>query len=64
MSAIEGNLRALQTDGGRSGVYNSITLKPGDFYGEELLTWALRLTSSPNVPTSTRTFRAIDAEDL
>ncbi|KAI3990978.1 hypothetical protein MKX01_026162 [Papaver californicum] len=52
--------------------FNSITLKPGDFCGEELLTWALMPNSSLNLPSSTRTVRclgeveafALRAEDL
>lgn len=41
---------------------NSITLKPGDFCGEELLAWAL-LPTSTNLPCSTRTVKAlIDVE--
>ncbi|KAH8505118.1 hypothetical protein H0E87_012387 [Populus deltoides] len=53
-------------------VFNSIMLKPGDFCGEELLAWALHPKSSPNLPSSTRTVRALNeveafalrAEDL
>ncbi|KAJ1418226.1 RmlC-like jelly roll fold [Sesbania bispinosa] len=53
-------------------IFNSITLRPGDFCGEELLTWALMPTSSLNLPSSTRTVKtlteveafALRAEDL
>ncbi|XP_050271286.1 cyclic nucleotide-gated ion channel 18 [Quercus robur] len=69
---IRGQLESSTTDGGRSGFFNSITLRPGDFCGEELLTWALMPTSSLNLPSSTRTVRALteveafalQAEDL
>ncbi|XP_070026411.1 probable cyclic nucleotide-gated ion channel 16 [Nicotiana sylvestris] len=37
---ITGELESSTTNGGRSGFFNSITLKQGDFCGEELLTWA------------------------
>ncbi|KAL3818132.1 hypothetical protein ACJIZ3_004037 [Penstemon smallii] len=56
---IRGQLESSTTDGGRSGFFNSITLKPGDFCGEELLTWALMPTSNLNFPASTRTVKSI-----
>ncbi|KAI9073160.1 hypothetical protein K1719_044866 [Acacia pycnantha] len=55
---IRGQLESSTTNGGRSGFFNSITLRPGDFCGEELLTWALMPNSSSNLPSSTRTVRA------
>lgn len=69
---IRGNLESSTTNGGRSGFFNSITLRPGDFCGEELLTWALMPNPSVNLPSSTRTVRslteveafALRAEDL
>lgn len=69
---IRGHLESSTTDGGRSGFFNSITLRPGDFCGEELLTWALMPNPSLNLPSSTRTVRALSeveafalgAEDL
>ncbi|PKA57351.1 Putative cyclic nucleotide-gated ion channel 18 [Apostasia shenzhenica] len=69
---IRGQLESSTTNGGRSGFFNSITLRPGDFCGEELLTWALMPNPSINIPLSTRTVRALDeveafalrAEDL
>lgn len=69
---IRGQLESSTTNGGRSGFFNSITLNPGDFCGEELLTWALLPNSSVNLPSSTRTVRtlteveafALRAEDL
>ncbi|XP_024978579.1 cyclic nucleotide-gated ion channel 18-like [Cynara cardunculus var. scolymus] len=68
---IRGQLESSTTDGGRSGFFNSITLRPGDFCGEELLTWAL-LPNPTNYPSSTRSVRtltevegfALQAEDL
>ncbi|CAD5195965.1 cyclic nucleotide-gated ion channel 18-like [Musa acuminata AAA Group] len=69
---IRGQLESSTTNGGRSGFFNSITLRPGDFCGEELLTWALMPNPSMNFPSSTRTVRALSeveafalrAEDL
>lgn len=69
---IRGELESSTTNGGRTGFFNSITLKPGDFCGEELLTWALIPSSSLNLPASTRTVKslteveafALRAEDL
>ncbi|KAK9682975.1 hypothetical protein RND81_10G110300 [Saponaria officinalis] len=68
---IRGKLDSSTTDGGRSGFFNSISLGPGDFCGEELLAWAL-LPNSANLPCSTRTVKTIEeveafalpAEDL
>lgn len=56
---IRGQLESTTTDGGRAGFFNSIILKPGDFCGEELLTWALGGTSNLNLPASTRTVKSI-----
>ncbi|XP_066375630.1 cyclic nucleotide-gated ion channel 17-like isoform X2 [Miscanthus floridulus] len=56
---IRGKLESSTTDGGRTGFFNSITLKPGDFCGEELLGWALVPKPTVNLPLSTRTVRAI-----
>ena len=56
---IRGQLESSTTDGGRTGFYNSTTLKRGDFCGEELLTWALMPSSSLNLPCSTRTVRSL-----
>ncbi|XP_059645675.1 cyclic nucleotide-gated ion channel 18-like isoform X2 [Cornus florida] len=69
---IRGQLESSTTNGGRSGFFNSITLKPGDFCGEELLTWALMPSSNINLPSSTRTVKSVSeveafalrAEDL
>ncbi|KAG2699855.1 hypothetical protein I3760_07G207600 [Carya illinoinensis] len=69
---IRGRLESSTTNGGRTGFFNSITLSPGDFCGEELLAWALLPKSTLNLPSSTRTVRslgeveafALRAEDL
>ncbi|KAJ8649507.1 hypothetical protein MRB53_002530 [Persea americana] len=69
---MRGRLESVTTNGGRTGFFNSDFLKGGDFCGEELLTWALDPHSSSNLPTSTRTVRALsevegfalDADDL
>ncbi|CAN0912353.1 Cyclic nucleotide-gated ion channel 17 [Linum grandiflorum] len=69
---IRGSLESSTTNGGRTGFFNTIMLKPGDFCGEELLAWALHPKSSLNLPSSTRTVRllneveafALQAEDL
>ncbi|KAE8723956.1 putative methyltransferase PMT14 [Hibiscus syriacus] len=58
---IRGEVESSTTNGGRIGFYNSITLGPGDFCGEELLTWALIPNSDSflNLPLSTRTVKSI-----
>ncbi|WOL13871.1 cyclic nucleotide-gated ion channel 17 [Canna indica] len=56
---IRGRLESSTTNGGRTGFFNSITLRPGDFCGEELLSWALLPKSMVNLPSSTRTVRAL-----
>ncbi|XXG58365.1 hypothetical protein AAC387_Pa04g0689 [Persea americana] len=69
---IRGRLESSTTNGGRTGFFNSIRLRPGDFCGEELLAWALLPKSTLNLPSSTRTVRslveveafALRAEDL
>ncbi|KAL0647908.1 hypothetical protein Bca4012_046199 [Brassica carinata] len=69
---IRGQIESSTTNGGRSGFFNSTTLRPGDFCGEELLTWALMPNSTLNFPSSTRSVRALSeveafalsAEDL
>ncbi|KAJ9537306.1 hypothetical protein OSB04_030039 [Centaurea solstitialis] len=69
---IRGRLDSSTTNGGRTGFFNSITLRPGDFCGEELLAWALLPKSTLNLPSSTRTVKALNeveafalrAEDL
>lgn len=69
---IRGTLDSSTTNGGRTGFFNSITLRPGDFCGEELLSWALLPKSTVNLPSSTRTVKALNeveafalrAEDL
>ncbi|KAL3518399.1 hypothetical protein ACH5RR_020988 [Cinchona calisaya] len=69
---IRGNLDSYTTNGGRTGFFNSCHIGPGDFCGEELLTWALDPRPSVILPSSTRTVKAISeveafaliAEDL
>lgn len=56
---IRGTLDSSTTNGGRTGFFNSITLRPGDFCGEELLAWALLPKSTVNLPSSTRTVKAL-----
>ncbi|WOK94027.1 putative cyclic nucleotide-gated ion channel 5 [Canna indica] len=56
---IRGRLESITTDGGRSGFFNRSFLKERDFCGEELLTWALDPKSGGNLPTSTRTVKAL-----
>lgn len=55
---MRGTLATMTTNGGRTGFFNSVDLKAGDFCGEELLTWALDPNSATNLPTSTRTVEA------
>ncbi|TYI80807.1 hypothetical protein E1A91_D05G111900v1 [Gossypium mustelinum] len=69
---IRGHLDSYTTNGGRTGFFNSCKIGPGDFCGEELLTWALDPRPSVILPCSTRTVKAISeveafalrAEDL
>ncbi|KAF2300627.1 hypothetical protein GH714_014565 [Hevea brasiliensis] len=69
---IRGHLDSYTTNGGRTGFFNSCRIGPGDFCGEELLTWALDPRKSIILPSSTRTAKAISeveafalrAEDL
>ncbi|XP_057956232.1 protein CNGC15b [Malania oleifera] len=69
---IRGHLDSYTTNGGRTGFFNSCRIGPGDFCGEELLTWALEPRPSIILPSSTRTVKAISeveafalrAEDL
>jgi cyclic nucleotide gated channel len=56
---IRGRLESVTTDGGRSGFFNRSFLKEADFCGEELLTWALDPKSGNNLPSSTRTVKAL-----
>ncbi|KAI4377664.1 hypothetical protein MLD38_015255 [Melastoma candidum] len=56
---IRGRLESSTTNGGRTGFFNTIMLRPGDFCGEELLAWALLPKSGVNLPSSTRTVRAL-----
>lgn len=56
---IRGRLDSSTTNGGRTGFFNVITLRPGDFCGEELLAWALLPKSTLNLPCSTRTVKAL-----
>ncbi|EHA8587759.1 putative cyclic nucleotide-gated ion channel 9 [Cocos nucifera] len=56
---IRGRLESVTTDGGRSGFFNRGLLKEADFCGEELLTWALVPKSGSNLPSSTRTVKAL-----
>ncbi|KAE8660505.1 Cyclic nucleotide-gated ion channel 1 [Hibiscus syriacus] len=56
---IRGNLISTTTNGGRTGFFNSVHLKAGDFCRDDLLTWALDLQSSSNFPISTRTVQAL-----
>ncbi|KAK6942389.1 hypothetical protein RJ641_027766 [Dillenia turbinata] len=43
----------------RTGFFNSITLRPGEFCDEELLACVLIPKNTPNLPSSTRTVRAL-----
>ncbi|CAB4282764.1 unnamed protein product [Prunus armeniaca] len=69
---IRGHLDSYTTNGGRTGFFNSCHIGPGDFCGEELLTWALDPRPSVILPSSTRSVKSISeveafalvAEDL
>lgn len=56
---IRGRLESVTTDGGRSGFFNRGLLKEGDFCGEGLSTWALDPKAGSNLPSSTRTVKAL-----
>ncbi|KAK0598527.1 hypothetical protein LWI29_035595 [Acer saccharum] len=56
---IQGKLVAVTTNGRRTGFFESTFLRAGDFCGEELLTWALDLQTSSDLPISIRTVRAL-----
>lgn len=56
---IRGVLDSYTTNGGRTGFFNSCRIGPGDFCGEELLTWALDPRPSIMLPSSTRTVKAL-----
>ncbi|CAJ1961282.1 unnamed protein product [Sphenostylis stenocarpa] len=56
---MRGKVSTVTTNGGRTGFFNCLLLKAGDFCGEELLTWALDPNSSSNLPISTRTVETI-----
>ncbi|XP_057743935.1 protein CNGC15a-like isoform X1 [Arachis stenosperma] len=56
---VRGHLDSCTTNGGRTGFFNSCRIGPGDFCGEELLTWALDPRPTVALPSSTRTVRAI-----
>ncbi|CAI9094939.1 OLC1v1030776C1 [Oldenlandia corymbosa var. corymbosa] len=56
---IRGHLDSYTTCGGRTGFFNLSRLSPGDFCGEELLTWALNPRPGIILPSSTRTVTAI-----
>lgn len=56
---MRGSLVSTTTNGGRTGFFNSVYLKAGDFCGEALLTWALDPHAPSNLPLSTRTVQAL-----
>jgi cyclic nucleotide gated channel, plant len=55
---MRGKLESITTGGGRTGFLNISYLNPGDFCGEELLTWALDPHSPSSLPSSTRTVKS------
>ncbi|WOL19336.1 protein CNGC15b [Canna indica] len=69
---IRGYLDSNTTNGGRTGFFNSCRIGPGEFCGDELLTWALDPRPTVALPLSTRTVQAVSeveafalvAEDL
>ncbi|PKA52084.1 Putative cyclic nucleotide-gated ion channel 15 [Apostasia shenzhenica] len=58
---IRGHLNSYTTGGGRAGFFDSCQLGPGDFCGEELLSWVLdpRMAVPTTLPSSTRTVKAV-----
>ncbi|GAV75872.1 cNMP_binding domain-containing protein [Cephalotus follicularis] len=69
---IRGHLDSYTTGGGRIGFFNSCQIGPGDFCGEELLTWTLDTRPGVTLPSSTCSVKALSeveafaliAEDL
>ncbi|KAJ1690912.1 hypothetical protein LUZ63_015067 [Rhynchospora breviuscula] len=55
---MRGKLESITTGGGRTGFLNISYLNPGDFCGEELLTWALDPHPPSSLPSSTRTVKS------
>ncbi|XP_042473910.1 protein CNGC15b-like [Zingiber officinale] len=56
---IRGYVDSTTTNGGRSGFFNWCRIGPGEFCGEELLTWALDPRLAAALPLSTRTVEAV-----
>jgi len=56
---INGELENVTTNRRHTSSFNIGILKPGDFYGEELLTWAVDPMLKNNPPTSTHTIRTL-----
>ncbi|XP_021748859.1 cyclic nucleotide-gated ion channel 1-like isoform X2 [Chenopodium quinoa] len=56
---MRGSLLSMSTNGGRTEFFDSVSLKAGDFCGEELLTWALDPYSFSCLPISTRTVQSL-----
>lgn len=56
---IRGHLDSYTTNGGRTGFFNCSRIGPGEFCGEELLTWALDPRPAAFLPSSTRTVQAV-----
>ncbi|KAK3433665.1 hypothetical protein EUGRSUZ_D00966 [Eucalyptus grandis] len=56
---IRGHLNSYTTNGGRTGFFNSFRIGPGDFCGEELLTWALDPSPSIILPSSIRLVKSL-----
>ncbi|XAR59740.1 hypothetical protein NMG60_11015693 [Bertholletia excelsa] len=69
---IRGHLESYTTNGGQFGFFNLCRIGPGDFCGEELLTWVLKSSPGGPLPASLRTVMAVSdteafvlgAEDL
>ncbi|KAL4576592.1 hypothetical protein LXL04_012688 [Taraxacum kok-saghyz] len=61
---LHGHLDSYTTDGGRVGFWNQCQIGPGDFCGEELLTWALDPGSTNALPLSTRTVTSVDEVEV
>ena len=69
---IRGKLESSTPNGGLTVFFNLTILRPGEFCGDELLSWTLIPKSKLNLTSSTRTVRALEeveafalrAEDL
>jgi cyclic nucleotide gated channel len=61
---VRGELESVITNGGSTSFFNIGILKLGDFYGNELFTWALDFEPNNNLPTSIHIVHALTKVDV